>query len=173
MTDCPSTLTHDLSLHGSLSFKQICNKKSVNIEYNRHDREVQRNSDVQLFYNKLVRKSHDNGQYSQENPYSMRQVYMPSLEMRTDLVGDTELISTFIDKYQITDVNWINKGENDFHIDYDHDIYPHGKADISLISKTCGLENTADMRYQCVPPHRHDQLYIWTRHPEAQSRLAM
>ena len=93
--------------------------------------------------------------------------------MRTDLVGDTELISTFIDKYQITDVNWIHKGENEWYATYDHDSYPHGKADISLISMTCELEYTAYWRYQCVPPHRHDQLYIWTRHPEAQSRLAM
>ena len=160
MTDCPSTLTHDLSLHGSLSFKQICNKKSVNIEYNRHDREVQRNSDVQLFDNKLVRKSHDNGQYSQENPYSKRQVYMPSLEMRTDLVGDTELISTFIDKYKLN-VNWRHRMSDGFVM-----------TDLSVLQHKCD-RYALNSGGHCVSPYKHLPWYIWTRYPQEISELAL
>ena len=96
---CPgismSTLTHGLSLHGSQSFEEICNQLTTTIEYSPEEEGY---SDIQVSDNKLVRKSIDNGQYSKENSYSTGQVYIPSVEMTTDLVGDTEMISTFIDK---------------------------------------------------------------------------
>ena len=76
---CPgismSTLTPGLSLYGSLSFKEICNQLTTTIEY----ADEPMYSDVEVSDNKLVRKSNDNGQYSKENPYSKRQVYMPKI----------------------------------------------------------------------------------------------
>ena len=160
---CPgismSTLTPGLSLHGSLSFEEICNQLTTTIEYD----DDSGHSDVEVSDNKLVRKSIDNGQYSEENPYSKRQVYMPNLEMRTDLVGDTEMISTFIDKYNLN-VNWVHKWEN-----------ANLTEDIAVRSFAC---NSGGLSYsrrntQCVPPHKHVPWYIWTRYPQETSELSM
>ena len=60
---CPgismSTLTPGLSLHGSLSFKEICNQLTTTIEYD--DRMNSTYSDIDVSDNKLVRRSNDNG----------------------------------------------------------------------------------------------------------------
>ena len=150
-----STLTPGLSLHGSLSFKEICNQRTTTIEYD----DDPGYSDVEVSDNKLVRRSNDNGQYSEKgNWYSERQVYMPDIEMQTDLVGDTEMISTFIDKYKLN-VNWINYWDN---INF--------TEDISLSPYKC---NAGSVSYQCVPPHRHDPWYIWTPYPQEISELSM
>ena len=159
---CPgismSTLTPGLSLHGSLSFKQICNKLITTIEY----ADDGWYSDVEVSDNKLVRRSNDNGQYSVKsgNTYSKRQAYIPSIEMETDLVGDTEMISTFIDKYRLN-VNWINYFEN---VNRDHDI--------AVGPFTCGGRYIRSST-QCVPPHQHVPWYIWTRYPQEISELAL
>ena len=159
---CPgismSTLTPGLSLHGSQSFEEICNQLTTTIEYD----DDPNYSDVEVSDNKLVRKSIDNGQYSKENPYSKRQVYMPSIEMRSDLVGDTEMISTFIDKYKLN-VNWIYLWDNVYYTE-----------DMSVSAWVCGAgSGFSDKRYLCVPPHRHVPLYIWTRYPLEISELSM
>ena len=58
---CPgismSTLTPGLSLHGTLSFKEICNQLTTTIEYD----DDPYYSDVEVSDNKLVRRSNDNG----------------------------------------------------------------------------------------------------------------
>ena len=143
---CPgismSTLTPGLSLHGSLSFKEICNQLTTTIEYD----DDPLYSDVEVSGNKLVRKSNDNGQLSKENPYSKRQVYMPSIEMVTELVGDTEMISTFIDRYRLN-VNWIHWYDNVNFTD-----------DIAVCPFKCDSRDGlsySNYRYQCVPPHQH------------------
>ena len=157
---CPgismSTLTHDLTLHGRKSFDQICNQLTTTIEYD----DDPNYSDVEVSDNKLVRKSIDNGQYSKENPYSSSRVYIPSIEMETDLVGDTEMISTFIDKYQLN-VNWINWKDNAYFTE-----------DISVSPWTCS-RGTLNNGYHCVPPHKHVPMYIWTRYPQEISDLAL
>ena len=157
---CPgismSTLTPGLSLHGSLSFKEICNQLTTTIEYD----DDPGYSDVEVSDNKLVRKSIENGQFSEENPYSGRQVYMPNIEMQTDLVGDTEMISTFIDRYKLN-VNWIHWLDN-----------ANLTEDIAVCPFKCS-QYRFDLGYQCVPPHHHVPLYIWTRYPQEISELTL
>ena len=159
---CPgismSTLTPGLSLHGSLSFKEICNQLTTTIEYD----DDPGYSDVEVSDNKLVRRSNDNGQYSVKsgNTYSKRQAYIPSIEMETDLVGDTEMISTFIDKYKLN-VNWVHKWEN-----------ANLTEDIAVCPYYCS-KYRLDLGYQCPPPHKHTPLYIWTRYPQETSELSM
>ena len=159
---CPgislSTLTHDLTLHGRKSFEQICNQLTTTIEYDPDPKY----SDVEVSDNKLVRKSYDNGQYSQENPYNFYHVSMPAFEIVTDSVGDTEMISTFIDKYKLN-VNWIHWWEN-----------ANTTEDISVCPYVCGFgSGLSDTRYLCVPSHKHVPLYIWTRYPQEISELSM
>ena len=157
---CPgismSTLTPGLSLHGSQSFEEICNQLTTTIEYDDDSGQ----SDVEVSHNKLVRRSDDNGQYSKENPYSQQQVYIPSIELTTDLVGDTEMISTFIDKYRLN-VNWIHWTDN-----------ANLTEDIAVCPFLCS-KYRFDIGYQCVPPHRHVPWYIWTRYPQEISELAL
>ena len=154
---CPgismSTLTPGLSLHDRLSFKDICSQLTTTIEYSPDGEGY---SDVEVSDNKLVRKSNDNGKYSKENPYSSMQVYIPSIEMKTDLVGDTEMISTFIDKYKLN-VNWIHWLDNAKRTD-----------DIRVCPFWCDIGS-----FQCLPPHRHVPWYIWTRYPQEISELSM
>ena len=154
---CPgismSTLTPGLSLHDRLSFKDICSQLTTTIEYSPDGEGY---SDVEVSDNKLVRKSNDNGKYSKENPYSSMQVYIPSIEMKTDLVGDTEMISTFIDKYKLN-VNWIHWLDNAKRTD-----------DIRVCPFWCDIGS-----FQCLPPHRHVPEYIWTRYPQEISELSM
>ena len=162
---CPgismSTLKPGLSLYGSLSFKEICNQLTTTIEYDDNPNY----SDVEVSDNKLVRRSNDNGQYSYRsgNWYSKQQVYMPSIEMTTDLVGDTEMISTFIDKYKLN-VNWIHWLDNAYRT-----------TDIAISPFACnsdgGLYSRRDS--QCAPPHQHVPIYIWTRYPQEISELAL
>ena len=151
-----STLKPGLSLYGSLSFKEICNQLTTTIEYD----DDPLYSDVEVSDNKLVRKSIENIQYSVENPYSANQVYMPDIKMTTDLVGDTEMISTFIDKYNLN-VNWIHWWEN---VNLTHDI--------AVCPFVCS-QRRFDLGYHCVPPHQHNPWYIWTRYPQEISELAL
>ena len=154
---CPgislSTLTHDLTLHGRKSFEQICNQLTTTIEYD----DDPLYSDVEVSDNKLVRKSIDDGQYSKENPYSAQQVYMPDIEMTTDLVGDTEMISTFIDKYRLN-VNWIYWLDNANQTD-----------DI----RVCPFKCRNYRGFICLPSQGHISWYIWTRYPQEISELAL
>ena len=173
---CPgismSTLTPGLSLLGSLSFKEICNQLTTTIEYD----DDPGYSDVEVSDNKLVRRSNDNGQYSihaklgrmynlrSGNWYSRRQVYIPSIEMETDLVGDTEMISTFIDRYRLN-VNWVPWWNN-----------ANLTEDIAVSPFKCDSRDGlsySNYRYQCVPPYKHIPQYIWTRYPQEISELAL
>ena len=157
---CPgismSTLTPGVSLHGSLSFKEICNQLTTTIEY----ADEPMYSDVEVSDNKLVRKSYDNEQYSKENPYSGKQVYMPKIEMGSDLVGDTEMISSFIDKYKLN-VNWVHWWDN-----------ANMTEDIAVCPFLC-RQRSFDLGYDCVPPHKHAPWNIWTRYPQEISELSM
>ena len=160
---CPgislSTLTHDLTLHGRKSFEQICNQLTTTIEYDPDPKY----SDVEVSDNELVRKSYDNGQYSKKNPYNFYHVSMPAFEMVSDLVGDTEMISTFIDKYKLN-VNWIYWLDN-----------ANLTQDIAVCPFKCdsGGFDFSLSHNQCVPPHRHVPWYIWTRYPQEISELSM
>ena len=58
-SDKNKMVTLGLSLHGSLSFKEICNQLTTTIEYD--DRMNSTYSDIDVSDNKLVRRSNDNG----------------------------------------------------------------------------------------------------------------
>ena len=100
---------HDLHLYdeNNLSFKQICHKRVVEIEYiKKQTKEDSRRTDIEIewewdesnwsFRRVLASRSNENGEYS------TRQQYLPDTTL-TDAVGDTELLTTFIEKNKITD----------------------------------------------------------------------
>ena len=155
---CPgvslSTLTHDVSLYGSLSFKQICSRKTAKFLYINNPS----STDIATSDEQLIRRPSENKHYDRKSPYSVRQVYMPDIEMTTDLVGDTEMISTFIDKYEITDVKWLHW----FHKE-------RGSSDLVIGP----FVTRARRHHQGVPPHRHTLKYIFTKHPEQTSELSL
>ena len=146
-----------LSDKNNLSFKQICNNKGIVIEYyndpdlnNKPDPE---HSDIEIYNNTLVKRSNDDpdGYW----PWLGPNVKMPDYRL-TDTVGDTELISTFIEKSKITYVTWIAHIHNRDWIE-----------DVRIRQFWC----TARNGNQCVPPSSHLPRYIWTA-PQQQG-LAM
>ena len=146
-----STLVHGLHLSdkNNLSFKQICKEKAVVFEY----MEDYRYSDVYVSKNKLVKRSNDDpGGYW---PWKGPNVKMPDLS-RTDTVGDTELISTFIERSKITDVSWIHRMQSN---EYFRDI---------LVGPFKCYERTTNRGNHCLPPHSYAPMYIWTA-PRQQS----
>ena len=99
-------------------------------------------SDIEVSDNKLVKRSNDDpGGYW---PWKGPSVKMPDYTS-TDTVGDTELISTFIERSNFTDVTWV----------------PIGNVSILanvLINKAPCYVNSA----YCVAPNIYDPRYIWT-----------
>ena len=151
---CPgislNTVFPDLHLLEGLTFKEICNRVSVLIQYDDY-----RFSDVEVVDNKLIQRT---GPFSREHMYSSRQTYLPSLWSRTDIVGDTEMISSFIESSDITDVSWIHWRKDRW-----------DEAQVLVSNFKCQTGG----RYQCVPSHKYIPRYIWTRYPRPQSGLIM
>ena len=79
----------------------------------------------------------------------------------SDSVGDTELISTFIQRTNITDITWIYFRDN-----------KKNNEDVSAYIAKCDEELTTK-GYQCLPPKSHLPWYIWTRYPEAKDELSL
>ena len=152
---CPgislSTLSHDIRLLDILKFKDICNRVSITIEYDPGY------TDVNVIDNKLVQRTNEN-EYSREHPYSQRQIYHPSIHQTTDLVGETDMISSFLEAQKITDVTWLQWTRN---VDHRHDI--------SVMPYKC----KAYKGDTCVPAHRHVPRYIFTRYPDPKTGLEM
>ena len=130
---------HGLHLSDNLSFKQICDKKAIVIDYL-----DKRYSDVEVSNNKLVKRSDDDPLY-----YSS-----------TNTVGDTELISTFLERSKLTDLRWIARTDNSYQI-----------QDVSVGPFPCDVEAVISRSYHCIPPHHYGPRYIWTA-PQQQG-LAM
>ena len=127
---CPgislSTLSHDIRLLDILKFKEICNIVSVTVEY------ADFYTDVKVVDNKLVQRTKyevlvdefdyetntlvertNENEYSRENRYSAYwQIYHPDLNSTTNIVGDTDIISSFLEAYKITDVTWVHWWDN-------------------------------------------------------------
>ena len=165
---CPgislSTLSHDIRLLDFLKFKEICNRVAVTIEYDDSgpygDIKVINNQLVQLtkfevVNNTLVQRTNEN-EYSREHPYSPNQIYHPTLNQKTDLVGDTDMISSFLEAQKITDVTWLHWQDNADH-----------REDISVSPHSC----RAGSKYQCVPANRHVPHYIFTPYPDPKTGL--
>ena len=167
---CPgislSTLSHDIRLLDILKFKDICNRVSVTIEYDDtiysnvnviNNKLVQRTK-FEVVNNTLVQRKTENV-YSREHPYSPYQIYHPSLNTTTDLVGDTDMISSFLEAQKITDVTWLRGKRN---VDHRHDI--------AVMPYTCRAYSRDTL---CVPAHRHVPKYIFTRYPRPKTGLEM
>ena len=170
---CPgislSTLSHDIRLLDILKFKEICNRVAVTIDYS----DYHKFSDVNVIDNKLVQREKfevDNdklvprtneNEYNREHPYHRWQTYHPSREPKTDIVGDTDKIRSFLEAYKITDVTWVFWWYN-----------PEYSEDISISHYRC-TEGTTNMGYQCVPAHKHVPRYIFTRYPFPQTGMNM
>ena len=84
--------------------------------------------------------------------------YHPSLESRTDLVGETDMISSFLEAQKITDVTWLHWWYNDDRI-----------ADVRISPFVCIYYKNQ----QCVPAHQHIPMYIFTRYPRPKTGLEM
>ena len=126
-----------MSDKNNLSFKQICDKKGILIEYDTLT------SDVRVSDNRLVKRSNDD-----PRGYWLNKT-MPDYRS-SDTLGDTELISSFLERNKITEVTWIHTTVNLGYIE-----------DISLRPYKC-LESTTNFGYQCLPPHKYAPWYIWT-----------
>ena len=168
---CPgisrSTLSHDIRLLDILKFKDICNKVSITIEYNHYstdvnviDNKLVQRTKFKVVNSTLVQRTNEN-EYSREHPYSPNQIYHPTLKPTTDLVGDTDMISSFLEAQKITDVTWLHWWDN---VDY--------REDIVVSPFTCS-EGTTNGGYQCVPVHRFAPRYIFTRYPRPKTGLEM
>ena len=144
---------HGLHLSNNLSFKQICDKKAIFIQYSKDPQY----SDVEVSDNTLVKRSNDDpdGYWPWKGP----NVKMPDYS-RSDAVEDTELISTFIERNKITDVTWVKERENLF-----------DNKDVSVASSFCD-EHLSMAGYECVHPHQYAPEYIWTASTQQQG-LAM
>ena len=167
---CPgislSTLSHDIRLLDILKFKDICNKVSVTIEYAPDytdvrviDNKLVQRTKFEVVNNTLVQRKTEN-EYSWEHPYAWGQTYHPALESTTNLVGDTDTISSFLEA-QITDVTWLHWSDN-------ADL----REDISVSPWGCD-EDATNNGYQCVPAHQHVPWYIFTRYPRPKTGLEM
>ena len=79
---------------------------------------------------------------------------------QSDAVGDTEILGSFLEKYEITDVTWT------------HWYYNQRIEDCLLISpfKCTG---GGSGRTQCVPPLWYQPWFIWTRYPRETSELTL
>ena len=143
-----------LSDKNNLSFKQICDKKGIVIEYDYGSD----GSDIDVYNNTLVKKSNDDpGGYW---PWKGPNVKMPDYR-RTHTVGDTELISTFLQRSKFTDVTWI-------FLHYNFELI----EDVSVGSWFCNVEDVTSYGYHCLPPHKYGPWYIWTA-PQSREGLAM
>ena len=145
---------HGLHLSDNLSFKQICDKEAIVIEYD----DDSRYSDVEVSNNSLIKRSNDDpdGYWPWKGP----NVKMPDFS-RSDAVEDTELISTFLERSKITDVTWISNWNNMFSIE-----------DVMVRPAWCDVDHGTSKGYQCVPPHMYVPRYIWTA-PQPRQGLIM
>ena len=132
-----------LSEKNNLSFKQICDKKAIVIQYDREE------TDIEVSNNKLVKRSNDDpdGYWPWKGP----NVKMPDYRS-TDTVGDTELISTFLEKNKISDVTWIAESVDS----------TDSTEDVIISSHGCNVPILTSRGYQCLPPHLYVPEYIWT-----------
>ena len=128
-----------MSENNKLSFQQICNKKAIVIDYI----DEPGYTDIKVSDNKLLKRS------DAKRPFTKS----------SDKVGDTELITTFLESRKITDVTLINFWDNLFSIE-----------DVSIRQTVCGSGSRA--LYQCVPPHMYAPRYIWTA-PQPRQGLTM
>ena len=86
---------------------------------------------------------------------------------QTNAVGDTELLSTFIEKNKIKDITWTT---------FTPGLKGSGTATAHLYTPDVMAYPTYCMvwsAHQCVPSYKYEPYYIWTAYPEENSNLSM
>ena len=157
---CPgiamSTLSHGLNLHDErVKFRDVCYRRIADIVWIGEPY-----SDLNLIDGQIEPRSN-------EKTYSYERDFRPSHEMQTDRVGDNEMITTFIEKYNITDINWINY--------FDIWLQPTWDMDFVVVPiQALGPGSfgfLGDISY--TVPHWYLNVYLWTKFPDKLNTLSM
>ena len=146
-------VVHDIFFHDSIEFQHICNQITLTIEWDGYELF----SDVMITDNQLEKRS--NQLDKKDHRYDFYHDYIPS-GLYSDSVGDTEVLGNFLEKYDITDVNWVGWWENDF-------------IDDSLQVSRFKCTGGGSGRLECVPPNSYLPMYIFTRYPQEISELTL
>ena len=146
-------VVHDIFFHDSIEFQLICNQITLTIEWDG----AETYSNVKITDNKLAKKS--NQLDKKDYKYDYYHDYIPS-ELYSDSVGDTEVIGSFLDKYDITDVNWVIWWANP-------------RVDDSLQVSRFKFTGGGSGRSECVPANSYLPMYMWTRYPQEISELTL
>ena len=157
---CPgiamSTLSHGLNLHDErVKFGDVCYRRTADIVYIGEPY-----SDLNVIDGEIEQRSN-------EKTYSFERDFRPSHEMDTDLVGDTEMISNFIEKYNITDINWKHYFDIYFLPTWDMDFVVVPMQ--ALGPGSYGF--MGDISYTF--PHWYYVTYLWTKYPDPLNTLSM
>ena len=146
-------VVHDIFFHDSIEFQLICNQITLTIEWDG----AETYSNVKITDNKLAKKS--NQLDKKDYKYDYYHDYIPS-ELYSDSVGDTEVIGSFLDKYDITDVNWVIWWANP-------------RVDDSLQVSRFKCIGGGDGSLECVPANSYQPMYMFTRYPQEISELTL
>ena len=146
-------VVHDIFFHDSIEFQHICNQITLTIEWDGYELF----SDVTITDNQLEKRS--NQLDKKDHKYDFYHDYIPS-GLYSDSVGDTEVLGNFLEKYDITDVNWVGWWENP-------------QVDDCLGVSRFKCTGGGSGRMECVPANAYAPMYMWTRYPEEISELTL
>ena len=146
-------VVHDIFFHDSIEFKKLCNQITLTIEWDGW----YAFSDVWIADNQLVKKSNQLDKWGHE--YSQEIDYRPNL-VYSNVVGDTEVLGNFLEKYDIKDVKWLGWWENDYIDDC---------LGVSRFKCTGGGSG----RMECGPANSYLPMYMFTRYPQEISELTL
>ena len=145
-------VVHDIFFHDSIEFQHICNQITLTIEWDG----CWAFSDVSITDNQLDKKSN---RLDKKSNYSQSNIYIPNTAY-SNSVGDTEVLGNFLEKYDITDVNWVGWWENP-------------KVDDCLGVSRFKFTGGGTGRMECVPANAYAPMYMWTRYPQEISELTL
>lgn len=147
-------VVHDIFFHDSIEFQLICNQITLTIEWDGYELF----SDVTITDNQLEKRS--NQLDKKGHKYNFYKDHMPKAES-SNSVGDTEVLGNFLEKYDITDVNWVIWWENPL-------------VDDSLLVSRFKCTGGGSGRLECVPAvNSYQPMYMWTRYPQEISELTL
>ena len=146
-------VVHDIFFHDSIEFQHICNQITLTIEWDGYELF----SDVTITDNQLEKRS--NQLDKKDHKYNFHKDYMPKAES-SNSVGDTEVLGNFLEKYDITDVNWVGWWENP-------------QVDDCLGVSRFKCTGGGSGRMECIPANSYLPMYMWTRYPQEISELTL
>ena len=146
-------VVHDIFFHDSIEFQHICNQITLTIEWDGW----WSLSDAMITDNQLDKRS--NQLDKKDHHYSRSNPYIPNTK-QTNSVGDTEVLGSFLEKYDIKDVKYDGWWENDYIEDC-----------LGVSRFKCSGRGTG--RMECVPAHVFGPMYMWTRYPQEISEFTL